>query len=546
MIENRQKTLADHVLADLRAQRDELLAEFSHWQARADEPGPLAQHKTQIARITDILSALLTAALGDSALAFAVDGELAQPDPSLRPSGAAAAPVDLAPLLTLRRPLGAAHFFWDFFRDKLAQRDTSIYANHLDSADILAWKLYQPFWERVAQSLESQSRSAINPAGVPGFSSAHDALEALKEPPLTFYHADRLLFAQPRSSVFRPPGLDAKDVANFGQALARLPVPIIGLPWYKARRMPALIFVGHEVGHVVAEDLGLGEHLDHLLGQLSVPKRRADTWLAWRDEVFADIFGTLALGRTYVEQLAVELADERADVQFELIDSDRPGDYPTRCLRIALCQHVLAREGLMPQTPWYRPAYPIAGDSDFYADDIPNLVDAIVSGPYPHLGGVGLRAVLPWSERDEQAVVQVAESSLAQAPLQIPAGVSLHVRHWVAGAVHARMLDPIGYHRAQLDDKLAQRITREFGSDMRSDACTQVRRRLSIMATPHDSTSFSTGFSTDSPAGNEPGFGTGAAMGQSQPAPRPSRDRQFGAQLARDLGLMGATFQSSE
>ena len=491
----RPADLARHVLADLRAQRDELLAEFGHWQERAGQAGVLAQHRSQIARITEILTALLNVALADGALA------LGGAPAVTAGAGQIGNNAQLEPLLALRRPLGAVHFFWDFFRDKFTQRDTSLYTDHLNAADTLAWNLYRPFWETVVAALEADqaSRSVVAP------------LSSLKEPPLTFYHVERTPFAQPRASVFRPPGLDARDVATYSDTLARLPIPIIGLPWYQARRLPALAFVGHEVGHVVSYDLGLGDHLDDLICALDLPERRKTAWLAWRDEIFADVFGALSLGTAYVAQLAVELAAERRRIIGQRIDSDKPGSYPTSALRIALCEETLRRVAVAVPERWLARAFPMAGDSGAYEGDIPAIVEAMVEGQYPTLGQVGLRTVLPWTQADEDSVERVATQSLE---VNLQRGAP-SVRHYVAGAVRARMYDARRYRENDLDSRLARRIIDEFGKDIRADTCNQVRARLSALTVP----------------ATESGF-------MAPPPTVAEQDRHLGITIARSLGFL--------
>lgn len=491
----RSLSLADHVLADLQAQRDELLREFQHWQVRTGEPGALTQHRTQLVRITDILSALLSTVLAGGALAL----DTRPPTSTSRETGAP--PVALGPLVTMRRPLGAVHFLWDFFRDKFAQRDTALYANHLNAADTLAWHLYEPFWDVVATHLQMHPLERTTLASP----------EALKEPPLTFYHVERTPYARPRSSVFRPAGLDAKDVEAYSQVLSRLPIPIIGLPWYQARRMPVLVFVGHEVGHIVYDDLGLDGTLRTLIKGLALPEPREEVWLAWREEAFCDVFGTLTLGTAYVEQLAVELAAEPSIVIGEPIVAKRPGSYPTRSLRIALCKEIVRRLALTVPANWFTDAFLLAGDSDVYGSDIEAVAGAMLEGPYPTLGRVGLPAVLPWSQDDEDIVDEVARASLAGA---IPDAIC-RVRHWVAGAVRARLTDSTTYHQMGLDARLAERITLDFARDIRSDACDSVRARLSALMAPAAESAFVV-----------------------PPSGIAERDRRLGEEMAHSLGLM--------
>lgn len=444
-------SLSDQVLTDLRAQRRLLLGEFDAWRRRAEAAGDLAQHQSQVRRTTATLEGVLAEALKGG---------------PLRVDGPGSDRLELDDIPPLRRALGTVHLLWDFFRDKFAQRDTGLFTSHLGAADDLAWSCYRPFVERAVALAEDEADLVAQP-------TASIRPEQLKEPPLLFYSPDRGPFAQARASAFRPPGLSAKDVDLFRRALLNLPVPIIGFPWPQARSVPALVFVGHEVGHVVAEDLGLAGELDGLIAGLGLPDERTGVWQAWSDEAFADVFGVAALGGAYVERLVRLLATDLSSVRGERIDRDRPGAYATSSLRVELCRATQDLLGLPPESLWRSTFGSPAGDSAAYADDAGKVAETLLNGPYTALGGRGLDSVLRWSRADDARAAEVAGKALADEDADTP----FEVRTWIAAAVRAQATDPARYEKRDLDLVFARYVVDERGAVVRSAEAAAVRSR---------------------------------------------------------------------
>ncbi|MFE5409416.1 hypothetical protein [Microbacterium sp. NPDC056569] len=420
------------VVESIRAQRALLEADLVYWAGRASGSGDLPQHTSQVARLREQIAA---------ALAATVDGTPVAADARMPFDG------DVDELPGLRRGVGTVHLMWDFFRSKLAQRDTPAYALHLGAADDLAWSCYKPFLD------------AARRAGTVGE-------QELKEPPLVFYSTDRTPFAQARSKAFHAPGLDAKDLDRVVTELQRMPVPVVAMPWALANRLPDVVFVGHEVGHVIAEDLGFGVEAKTVIGGLALKDddagERRDVWRAWSDEIFADVVGVLATGTAFVIALAGELADAVNAIEHAAISAAKPGVYPTRSLRIALCGGVLERLGVKPPQEWAE-VYRVAGDSEAYAQDVPALVEALLEHVWAPVE-LRLPDVLSWNGQLEDEASAVARSVLRKTPAPVP----FNARLWIAAAVQASVERPEEYARLALDTSMATFIVRRRNDRTRS------------------------------------------------------------------------------
>lgn len=388
-------TLFDSSLAQLRGRIDSLTDSLDTWVVRAARDLP--QHHSQLRRLRSFLEGTVEAVVAGT---------------PLDPDGPGGGSVDDLP--QLRRGIGSAHLIWDFFRDKFAQRDMAEFGTHLGAADELAWACYQPFLVG-------------------------------REPPLVFFSTDRTPFAQARTKTLHPPGLDAGDLRFFQAALQRLPVPVIGLPWDIANRLPETVLAGHEAGHVIAEDLGFAAEAKAALAAVG------PAWAGWSDEIFADVIGVLATGGAYVEGLMVELAGARDDVRLAAVDPHDAGRYPPAALRVALCSLLLQCLGVTPSDSWQQTYGPVVGDSRDYLDDLPPVAAALLDRPF---GGRRLADVLPWDAAREESAARVGLESLDGQP----ASVAFDVRVWVAASMHAHRRDPGAYAKMQLDRRLAEVI----------------------------------------------------------------------------------------
>jgi hypothetical protein len=449
-------TLIRNAVDGLRARVHNLTDDFAFWQGRTAQDGDLPQHQSQVKRITDMLKGSLEEAVSGS--------PVTQTDFQDNSD-------DLARLPALRRDIGSVHLVWEFFRDKFAQRDVASLENHLGCGDDLAWACYKSCLE-----------AALDAGAIDG--------AAVKEPPLVFYSAStyRAPFAQSRSDMFHPQGLDSKDIGTFSKVLIHLPVPVIGLPWAIANRLPELVLVGHETGHVVAEDLGLAEEAEGALRDLTLDRdpneRRKQAWLSWCDEVFADLFGVVATGSAFVAALGAELAAGIQETRASPIDLQRPGKYPTPTLRMALCEEALTRLGVTPSEAWRDQYGSLSGPSREFRDDIAPVVESLLLRQWDQMSGRALPDVLPWSDTHETQSQHVAHAMLNKQPV---AGIPFDVRVWIAGAQVAVDRDGATYAALGLDGEMARFIVERRSDSVRFKSTARLEGAVSFGLTDEES-----------------------------------------------------------
>ena len=445
-------SLLQFSLSCLHAQLKNLEADFSYWRDLTKAGAKLPQHNSQVDRITKTLAGTRSAALAKTPL------EPKQPtgEPDVE-----SVKATLGDLPGLRRSVGTIHLLWEFFRDKLAQRLVDAVDVHLGVGDDLAWDCYKPCLD-AAVGDDPEKRVSV------------------KEPPLVFYSTDRTAFAQARTKTFHPLGLDSIDVKQkvIAEVLQSLPVPVVGIPWASANRLPDLVVLGHEVGHVVAEDLGLAADAKRLLQSIDYPRdpgeERKRVWEKWSDEVFGDVFGVFATGQAFVDALGGEFAGNVNEVRGQSINRQNPGLYPTPTLRMAICEALLRRLGITPSPMWSADFGALTGNSWAFEKDVDLVVDALVDKQWAGLGGKKLGEVLPWNETQETNAKAVADDYL----LLSPPSTSFSVRVWVAGAMRAWQRNPMRYIDKSVDSRMAKFIVAQRGVGVRSLHTRTLRRGI--------------------------------------------------------------------
>lgn len=434
--------LYDLAIARLRAQRSQLETDLAAWAARASSDGDLPLHHSQVARLKLQISSALNTALAGTPVAA---------------EGSARTGGTVADLPDLRRAVGTIHLLWDFFRDKLAQRDTAVYSDHLGVADDLAWACYEPFLA------EARAAGIVTD-------------QELKEPPLVFYSTDRAPYSQARTKALHAPGLDSKDLEQVSAELRRLPVPVIGMPWAVANKMPEVVLIGHEAGHVIAEDLKFATELREVFSSAVLTGQGCDgrkaVWTAWRHEIFADVIGVLATGTAYLNGLAAELAGAESEVAHALINPEQPGLYPTAALRIAVCARVLESLGIDSPPTWVETYGNLTGDSREYEPDVAPVVAVLMDRKWGSIGGKQLAQVLHWTARREQEVSAVAVAALQPSSPE----VAFDVRVWVAAAMQAALTNPPQFEAVGADKRLATYVI-----ERRTDAVRSSSEHRSIL-----------------------------------------------------------------
>ena len=290
-------------LAALRAieldhQEQALRHEFEGWRGRT--AGDLEKHTSQVEKITSVLQQFL-----DFAHAEVVPSETA-----------------FARNERLFRRLLTAHRLWAYFRGKLAMRFVPWLQPDLVCCDEFAWACYKP------------ARDGAQKAG-------QVAAEQLKEPPLLFFTGEATPYAAARNETFSPEGVTTRDIKDFGEAIHLLPVPIVGVPWFQVQHLPLATIIGHEVGHIVMDDLDLEQqvagNLDAVKDQLC---GHQEEWSTWLREVFADVYGALCAGPAYALSLMNYLTGEPETIQ----ERPAPGSWdahPPPTLRMHLNFEIL-------------------------------------------------------------------------------------------------------------------------------------------------------------------------------------------------------------
>jgi hypothetical protein len=281
-----------------------LSSEFSRWLAVTEADQAFEKHHTQVRAVTGHLAGLRqqTAALLEQSRA---NGSVLDQGRNIE-----------SLVLGIRR-------IWEFFRSKLVQRRDAELRGFLQLADELAWACYRPVL----------AASAAAPAGA-----------VRREPPLVFLNGGLSPFALSRDEAFPAEAVPGEPLAGrtYDDILERLPIPIIGVPWYQVAHLPDLPVVAHETGHAVEHDFGWRDTTAARIGTdlAGTPGgARAADWTAWSSEIFADAWGCRALGPAYANALRDFLAQGTSDIEGEIATAG--GKYPTATLRILLCARIL-------------------------------------------------------------------------------------------------------------------------------------------------------------------------------------------------------------
>lgn len=203
---------------------------------------------------------------------------------------------------------------WDFFRDKLEQRDSERHeaiARLLSAADEVVWSCYHAVMNR--------------------------AVASHGPPPLPFVDARYSPSAIPRQLV--PHDLKGIDAEFLRDYLNKLPIPVLRIPEFCVRSPWWLVFVAHEVGHHIQYELAearalIGKFRDLIKSVVSQSDKLTDAdavkWGQWSEEIFADAFSIVTIGPHAVWAMVEFELDEYAKM------TRRRKDYPPPIIRLAL------------------------------------------------------------------------------------------------------------------------------------------------------------------------------------------------------------------
>lgn len=424
-----------------------LLAEFGEWRARSESGQPLEKHHSQIRRITNRLEGFLAAI-----------------------SGAPGAPASFDSNERAMTYLLGAHRIWNFFRSKFTLRDSAWLQDDLMCADELAWQCYSPAHDRAAKA------GAIK-------------AEELKEPPLVFFSSDASPFAQARDTLFLPEKISERDVLDFGKAIFSLPIPIVGIPWLQVSHLPSAVIIGHEVGHAVEHDFKLEGQVEGAISRLVIPEERKSAWLAWREEIFADVYGILCTGPAYIIGLMRYLIAREDEVEKETRTAANWGTYPTRYLRVELNFELLHQLGLaekmagilenlesaaLPPPEAWRETYSFHLMKSFMPD-VPGIVEALRTCAFSAFGEKPLEEVITFTAEDLEKTASLALR--VNKGVLLPSGTPM--RRLYAAATLAYYADPLAYQEKDGARKVVTRILDSIPPGVRSSKVTPTPDQLS-------------------------------------------------------------------
>jgi hypothetical protein len=382
---------ADRKRAELRAKLTGLEDEFAAWR-RVSEPGePMERNHSQVRALLDTLAVPVET----------VRGRIEDSSDDVRSTWA-----------RTERVLLSCHEIWDYFRQRLCLRRVDFFVPYLDLADDFAYACYRP-------------------AQVAGTGAHNVDPDEIREPPLTSFTTVSTPYAVPRGSSY------ASEVGNVSQAgdtvaraIERLPVPVVGVPWFQIRHLPDALILGHEVGHLVETDLRLTTTLRTLLAG-AVPPGSVERWQGWLGEAFGDVYGALCGGPAFGRALLDFAATGPVAFRGSRL-------YPPLRVRVRLVAETMAHAGAAEHRDdllAYWGAEFGGGTEDAFDGEAAAVAAALVAGPYPQFHGRPLTAVAdfrPWYEAAEQTASALLRGS------RLSPGIDIRCLVAAAGVAFAR------------------------------------------------------------------------------------------------------------
>ena len=222
----------------------------------------------------------------------------------------------------------------------------------------------------------------------------------------------------------------------------------------------------HETGHVVEADFGLKGQLTALLEEAlkkSDGIARQQLWAKWLPEVFADLYGCLAGGPTYVDTLVDFLVDSRGNI--ETGTSTERNDYPSAYLRVLLAAAALDELGFDEdaeriRAEWRR-VYPIHKMVEF-EPDLEVIAKSILGGCT--VSGQKLTQLVAFTcEMQKAAKLAYDNLSVREVPAQPD------VRILFATARLAYQADPDTYIKRSWGDILLKKAVAGLKPELRAD-----------------------------------------------------------------------------
>lgn len=405
-----------------------LSCEFDSWLKRSAEAGDFEKHHSQIRAIK--------AHLGQWHAAVRR---------LVRKNLRADAETFLQSIFNAEKLTLSEHRIWEYFRSKLIQREEADFRRYLAAADEFAWACYSPVQRHVYPDPTSASR---------------------KEPPLVFFNGGMSPFSASRGKEFKPePTQDPAEELGGKEieALRKLPIPVIGVPWHQIRHLPEAVVIGHEVGHLVEDDFGLTERLKSLLKEALAESgggERAGAWSSWLGEIFADIYGCLSAGPAFAGALIDYLAKDYGEISVERKTEKNWGLYPTIYLRGRILLESLRRLDFGEEAARYQKLWDGLSSRmpKGFDDDVPHIVSKLLNGKVllstaPGTAPSSVREVFTFSLDEWESVEQTLEElRMRMKP------TSKDIRVLFASARAAYEADPKKFNREDYAERILARI----------------------------------------------------------------------------------------
>jgi hypothetical protein len=318
--------------------------ELKEWRERAREKNALQKNHSQINHLAlqiEGLQAMIKADLGKAV----ADGELWRLAESLE-----------------KKAL-IVHTLWDQFRSQLSLRLFSPFDAYLALADAYARECYMPVYRQLR--------------GIPA--------DQLCPAPLITLDQEISPWMKPETAAPEASGqgdgslLTAQQIQD---ALDRLPLTLLGLPWSYVTYLPHLALVAHEAGHAIERNAALTGALDLAIDRMPLDdETRRPAWKAWRKEVFADWYGCAMGGPAFLWSLVDHLANDENKIAGQKRPQQNGSwtEYPTATVRVLLGCRALefmefAKEAKEIGEAWSQ-AYPQNQLHD-YSQDLDSVVNA--------------------------------------------------------------------------------------------------------------------------------------------------------------------------
>lgn len=364
-------TLSQRRRTEINAKLQSLDKELEHWKKITEEENRgLRRHHSQVRRLAATFKGL-TESVSQSIQALPAD-----------------AATVFANAKSWEDQILAAHSIWEVFRSKLVLREDELFRNYLAACDDLAWECYGPAMKRFEPDR--------------------------KGPPLVYFTATWSPFTLSRDSNFQNEVRiswgtgGALSDEQFQTVLRRLPIPLVGVPWYQVFHPPSALIIAHEAGHIVEFDFDLTAEILSALDSAGL--NHPDTWKGWASEVFADLYGCMCMGYAFVGALMDLLATSVSAIQTE---ERRRGKYPTRALRVELMLEALKGQLGHPgesdrlRSMWEGVYGRMQTMLDF-KDDVKRVVRAVYKGPYR---GIALTEITTFPQNAREILQTIGQAA---------------------------------------------------------------------------------------------------------------------------------------